>query len=314
MATAAFVQRATPGVGRIREAARVSLGEHPPEEPAAAAAAVLDADPTTGPPWHVGRVYQVPVSLVRENPVNARAIYSATGLSSLAASIKVGGQECAALGYVQGDTIVLIDGLRRLKAVQSLGLPTLRIEINEKPDSEIALYLRSWNLNRERNEQTPLDDAIVWNKLLDQKFFKNQAELAAAVGSTTTEVSRTLALGQLPPAVIQVLSEKPELLKYKMLNAIREYAKACDSTEKTLALVVEVATEEYGYREVEARRKALEAGPRKRATPVSKSVRFNGGAGTIKEFESAGRIELTLAGLAPEDLQALKAKLEAIFT
>ena len=311
----AFIKRSTPDAGRIERAAYDSLSAlvstPGADGPTAGTIQKSLTDATTDGVMLVGQVFEIPLKRLRPNPVNARALYSLGAATSLTESIETYGQETAATGYLDGDDVVLIDGHRRLKAADSLGLPSLRVEIRPKPASDKALYLSSWTANKKRDDQTPLDDALVWRRLLDRKVFASQADLARATGLSETDVSRTLSLASLSGQVVQALSEQPELLKYKMLNALREFEQA-HGVNPTLALVAQVVANSFGYREVELRRKTLMAEPRKRERPVARNVSFQSGKGTLKQFPADGRVELVLKDLSESEVSELINKIEKL--
>lgn len=313
----AFVKRKTPDVGRIERAAFNSLSALVPSE------APDKTESATGLSFNevvklvgsvgalVGQVLDVPLNRIRPNPFNARVLYSIGAGDEMKGSISSQGQGTTAIGYPDGEDIVLIDGHRRLRAVEDLGRPTLRIEVKPRPVSDIALYIASWTANKQRKDQTPLDDALAWRRLLDRKVFLSQVDLARSLNVSESDVSRTLALATLPALLIQSLSEQPDLLRYKMLNAIREFEQA-HGIDKALALIVEIGSSGLGYREVEARRKALGSTPRKRLTPISNNVQFHHAKGTLKQFVEDGRVELVLTGLAPAESLELVTQLEKL--
>ena len=258
----------------------------------------------------VGHVYDVPLERLKANPANARALYSVSARRRLGLSLRARGQDTAATGYVDNNhEVTLIDGHRRWHACMDNGLPTLRVEIRTKPATEAALYLASRDANVEREDQSPLDDALVWRRLLERKVFPSQVALARTLGLSESEVSRTLALGELPPKVLQSLTEEPDLLKFKMLNALREYHEA-QGEDRTLQLVIEAAKEGFGYREVEARRKACERVPVRRARSTRSEVAFRSAKGHLRLFEGGSRLELSIKGLSDHDSKELLERLQ----
>lgn len=261
----------------------------------------------------VGQVYDVPLKRLRSNPANARALYAASGLDDMCRSMREHGQTSAASGFVDSDgDVVLIDGHRRLHVCEKLGWNTLRVEMRPVPENEQVLYLASRAANVERAEQTPLDDALVWRRLLDRKVFPSQVVLAKTLGISESEVSRTLALAELPGRIAQALAEQSELLNLKMLNALREFFMS-QGEEKTLLFVFEVASEGLSYREVEARRKALEQGPATRPRSERRALQFRGATGVIRTFDKDGRLEVSLKGLKPKDAADVLKRLEGVF-
>ena len=263
--------------------------------------------------YPVGSVHDVPVELVKSNPFNPRAVYTSTAVDSMAESLKTTGQRISATAYVdeQGG-ITLIEGETRLRGTRTAGLSTLRIEIRPRPASDRSLYEEARAANVERRDQTPLDDALKWKELLHKKVYPTQVALAKALALSEDHVSRTLALGNLSSRVIHAVAENTELLNHKMLNAIREYWEVLGD-DSTLELILEVAKNGLGYRDVTSRRKAAEKGPLKRPRATREMLRYRGAKGELKTFEEEGRMEFSLKGLTPEVAHELTAKLLALF-
>lgn len=260
-----------------------------------------------------GQIVEAPLSRVRSNPFNPRALYTNAAVDEMAVSMSVHGQRVAALGYLEEDgNVVLIEGETRLRGARAAGLTTLRVEIREKPSSDRELYELARAANVERREQTPLDDAIRWKELLAKKIYPTQVALARSLGLGEDLVSRTLSLAQLPQKIILVVSEYPELMNLKMLNALREF---CEQTgeEETIQLIHEASRSGMGYRDVIARRKVAAKGPLRRPRSIREPLVFNNAKGEIKMFDEDGRLEVVLKGLSPEDANVLLEKIKAIF-
>lgn len=264
--------------------------------------------------YTVGNVFDVPVGLVKSNPFNPRAVYTSTAVDAMSESLKTTGQRISATAYIddQGG-VTLIEGETRLRGARSAGLSSLRIEFRPRPTSDRSLYEEARAANVERRDQTPLDDAIKWKELLARKIYPTQVALAKALGLSEDHVSRTLALANLSNRVIHTVAENTELLNHKMLNAIREYWEVLGD-ESTLELILEVAKNGLGYRDVTSRRKTAEKGPVKRPRSTREVLRYRNAKGELKTFEEEGRMEFTLKGLTPEVAQELTAKLMDIFS
>jgi ParB family chromosome partitioning protein len=263
--------------------------------------------------YTVGSVHEVPVGMVKSNPFNPRAVYTSTAVDAMAESLKNTGQRISATAYLdeQGG-VTLIEGETRLRGARSAGLPALRIEFRPRPSSDRSLYEEARAANVERRDQTPLDDALKWKELLSKKVYPTQVALAKALGLSEDYVSRTLALANLSSRVIHTVAENSDLLNHKMLNAIREYWEVLGD-ESTLELILEVAKNGLGYRDVTSRRKAAEKGPVKRPRANREVLRYRGAKGELKTFEEEGRMEFTLKGLTGEAAQELTAKLMELF-
>lgn len=265
--------------------------------------------------YREGMVYEVPIGRIKSNPMNPRAVYTMTMIDRMATSLQQQGQRIAATGYLdEAGDIVLIEGETRLRGARAGGLPTLRVEVRPKPENERALYEEARAANVERQDQSPLDDALRWKDLLARKVYASQVSLAKALGLGEDVVSRVLQLSNLPNRIIHGLSEKPELLNQRMLNALREYWEATkESEDSTLDLIQEVSKNGLGYRDVVARRKAASRGEVKRPRSTREAIAFKGGKGELKAFDGDGRVELSIKGLKPEDIEELTAKILGLF-
>jgi ParB family chromosome partitioning protein len=262
----------------------------------------------------VGQIISAPLSRIKSNPFNPRAVYTNTAIDEMAVSLQTHGQRVAALGFRDDDgSIVLIEGETRLRGARAAGVDTLRIEIIAKPDSDQQLYEMARAANVERRDQTPLDDALKWKELLHKQIYPTQVALANALGLKEDHVSRTLSLAQLPQKVIIACYESPDLLTGKMLNALREYWQQ-EGDEKCLALIREAASAGLGYRDVVAKRRAASKGPVKRTRASSESLTYRGATGQVKVFDDDGRLELVLKGLTADDAAAAMDKIRQMFS
>lgn len=264
------------------------------------------------PSYVVGQVYDIPLALIKSNPFNPRELYPAYAVTEMAESLKANGQRQAALGFVaRTGEITLIEGETRLRGARQAALPSLRVEIQAPPESNRSLYERARSVNVERRQQTPLDDALCWSRLLADRVYPTQAALSQALGLHESYVSRVRALSSLTPKVVELLGSTPDLLTLRMLSAIREFAAEAEEPE-VVKLIAEAAQSNMGYREVDARRLARKKGPVARPRSQSVPVSFQGGKGAVKAFEGAGRVELSIKGLSPEAVGLLSEKLKAL--
>lgn len=261
-----------------------------------------------------GQVINVPVLNLKDNPFNARRVVSQTGLDELATSLQTRGQDIAALGYIdEQGAVCLIDGHRRLEAARIAGLDTLRVEIRERPANEQELYIASRAANTEREAQTPLDDALSWKILLDKKVFESQVELCRKLNLEPTLVSRTLGLSDLPKTLIRMLSERPDLMNLRMLDAIKRFVNAAGE-EAAEALILEIDREGLSSRDVDNRRKAFERGPIPRKRSDHQTAKYEKGQAIVKRFAGQGRLVVEISQVREEtDVEHLEAKInEAI--
>jgi len=111
---------------------------------------------------------------------------------------------------------------------------------------------------------------------------------------------------------VLAVSEYPELMTLKMLNALREFW-AARGDEETFDLIHEAAKKSLGYRDVVTRRQTAEKGPSKRPRSAKEELSFNGAKGELKTFEEEGRLELKMQGLSKEDAEKIRAGIKALF-
>lgn len=267
---------------------------------------------TTAISYRVGQVYSVPVNQITSNPFNPRYLYPRAVVDEMGMALAAKGQLVAATGFVGDDgNIVLIEGETRLRGARSANLPTLRVEIRQRPNTDLALYEEARDANVKRKDQSPLDDAMRWRDLLARKIYKDQKSIANALGLKDDVVSRTLSLAAMSQGVIDSVAEYPELLNLKMLVAIREFAEL-KGDDPTRELILEVARNGLGAREVTARRIAAEKPDIKRPRSNKEKVFYMGGIGELKTFE--GRVELSLDNLTPEAVAAVTEALRHLLT
>ena len=264
--------------------------------------------------YQVGTIYEIPLGLLKSNPFNPRAVYTNSAIDDMATSLLTTGQRISATAYI--DEIgqpILIEGETRLRGARAAGLPSLRIEIRPRPESDRELYEEARAANVERREQTALDDAIRWRELLAKKIYPTQVSLAKAMKLGEDHVSRTLSLANLPTRIVHACAEHPSLLTHQMLNAIREYWEVKASEDETIELVFEVVKTGMGYRDVVARRKAAAKGTVRRPRSSREEIVFKGAKGEFKTFEEDGRIELVLKGLTSEESIEVAKKIKELF-
>lgn len=245
-----------------------------------------------------GNVYDIPVEIIRSNPMNPRVVYTSQAVDEMALSLTQTGQRVPATAFLEHGHVTLIEGETRLRGARAGGLKTIRVEIQEPPEDRKKLYKFARDANDKRREQTPLDDAIKWKELLESGVFASQAELARELDINTTKVSRILELATLPKRVVTALADHPPLLSFQMLNAIREYFESSDE-DKTIEYLQLVVKNGWGYRQVAADATRNSRQPVSRKRSDSESIEYAGGTGAIKVFDGGTRLEIVLKGIAP---------------
>lgn len=263
--------------------------------------------------WQVGQVVHVPTSKIRSNPWNPRIVYRPSAIDEMAQSLLERGQQIPALGYVDEASreVVLIEGETRFRGAKAAGIPTLRVEIHPAPAGPKELYEMARSANVDRNDQTPLDDAFSWKRLLEAGVYPSQAALARAMKVQEAHVSRTLGLQALPEKYLTTIAEYPHLMSLRMLDALRQFWEVYGDAQ-LLALIHRAGEEEMGYRDVDALRVSAAKRPAIHRPKYSKvEVRFHGAQGDLKTFED-GRLQLSLAGLSAALAEQLQEKIREV--
>jgi ParB family chromosome partitioning protein len=262
----------------------------------------------------VGMTYEVPLSLITSSPMPARAFYPPEMVDKMGHELTTEGQLTPASGYINdAGGVTLIEGETRLRAARSLSWPTLRVEMREKPADSKKLYKLGRDANKKRNDSNLLDDAVLWKRMLADKVYESQQEIATDMELGKELVSRIIQLSAMPQRVINTLSTERELLdNLRLLTAIREFCEV-KGEDDTVVLIAEVVSKGLGYRDVTKMRQAAEKGPTKKPRAISEAVHFHGVKGELKSFDKDGRLELVIKGLTESDLADLMGKIRALF-
>lgn len=260
-----------------------------------------------------GNLLRVPISNVHDNPYNARRIYDQEAIKELALSLATEGQLVPAPVVPHPSMpghYVLIDGHYRKKSLLHAGKDEILCLAGEPVDG-LQLYRLSFEINEKRNAQSPLDNAMAWRHLLDEKRVESAADIAELVGLSKGQVSKTLALLDLPPSALAKIQEKPGKFSLKVGYELTLFATQLAEPD-LLALIDKVVEEDLSSRQLEAMRdKSQNARPRKpKETSRQYKIRRDGAViGAIKDWDSgkvAFEIKLPDARQREELLGVLK--------
>jgi ParB family transcriptional regulator, chromosome partitioning protein len=146
-----------------------------------------------------GAVYlEIPVELIVPNPRQPRTVFDEDALDELVHSIKEIGLLQPVVVRRSGEGFELIAGERRLRASQRAGMTRIPAIVRDTGDDDLLRDALLENLHRA--QLNPLEEAAAYQQLLDD-FGCTQDELAARIGRSRPQVSNTLRLLRLPPAV-----------------------------------------------------------------------------------------------------------------
>ena len=261
-------------------------------------------------------IYKVPLHMAHDNPMNARQIYDPETIKSMAASIATRGQLVPAPAVAHPDLpghVLLIDGHYRKRALQSAGKTEIDVVLHEI-SNELDMYRLSFLINEERNAQSPLDNALAWDKLLADKKVLGGDSIAEMLGISPALVTKTMAFLKLPDAALLKVREHPAKFGAAIGYAVYRCSKSMTEHD-LLALMERIVVEDLSSRTVEGLVSKLEAsGPRK-TKEVGRQYKIfvdKTQIGFIKEWDS-GRVALEVKLKDPKERQALLDELKRKF-
>lgn len=135
---------------------------------------------------------------IEPNPQQPRHIFDDEALAELVHSIKEIGLLQPVVVRQTKTGYQLIAGERRLRASKKAGLKTIPALIRKTADDQMLRDALLENLHRAN--LTPLEEAAAYQQLLSD-FGGTQDELATKLGRSRPQISNTLRLLNLPPAV-----------------------------------------------------------------------------------------------------------------
>ena len=142
---------------------------------------------------------ELPVTSIAPNPRQPRQVFDEDALAELVHSIReVGLLQPVVVRPVEDGHYELVMGERRWRATQEAGLDTIPAIVRETGDD--ALLRDALLENLHRSELNPLEEAAAYQQLLDD-FGCTHEELATRIGRSRPQISNTLRLLRLSPAV-----------------------------------------------------------------------------------------------------------------
>ena len=162
-------------------------------------------DTTTSTPRRADLM--VPVERIRPNPDQPRRTFDQDALSDLADSIREKGVIQPLIVRVapeDPDLYEIVAGERRWRASQMAQLHTLPVLVREFNDTEVLEIAIIENI--QRADLNPVDEAAGYRQLME-KFGHTQEQLATALGKSRSHIANQMRLLQLPPEVLEQLSD-----------------------------------------------------------------------------------------------------------
>ena len=181
-----------------------------------------------------------------------------------------------------------------------------------RPDPR-ADYITSRARKGERSQPTCLDDAVLWKEMLADGLFTGHADLAAALDLTPPNISKTLAINEIPIRLIHRMKEHQVTsslrVAYEISRIFARKAEADLESEKLEVLADEVIDEVIKRNlSSESTKSLIESrliGPKKRVRPDARDLRFGEFKGLIKATPSKGTLEISFKNLTAQQLEDL---------
>ena len=142
---------------------------------------------------------ELPVAAIRPNPRQPRQVFDEEAMAELVHSVREIGLLQPVVVRASGEgRYELIMGERRWRATQEAGLDLIPAIVRETGDD--ALLRDALLENLHRSQLNPLEEAAAYQQLLDD-FGCTHDELAGRIGRSRPQISNTLRLLRLSPAV-----------------------------------------------------------------------------------------------------------------
>lgn len=145
------------------------------------------------------RLREIPVEQISPNPRQPRQVFDEEEMAELVHSIKeIGLLQPIVVRPTGPESYELIMGERRWRAHQKAGLRTILAVVRETTDEDLLRDALLENLHR--SQLNPLEEAAAYQQLLED-FGCTQEELSEKIGRSRPQITNTIRLLKLPPAV-----------------------------------------------------------------------------------------------------------------
>jgi ParB family chromosome partitioning protein len=174
-------------------------GAHAAEQSRPAAEATEPGGRTDGAAPVAGAYFaEIPVGEISPNPRQPREIFEEDAMAELVHSVREIGLLQPVVVRPSDGGYELIMGERRWRATREAGLATIPAIVRETDDT--ALLRDALLENLHRSQLNPLEEAAAYQQMLDD-FDCTHDELAGRIGRSRPQISNTLRLLKLSPAV-----------------------------------------------------------------------------------------------------------------
>jgi ParB family chromosome partitioning protein len=157
-------------------------------------------DTVDRPPAPGGAYFaDLPIDQVSPNQVQPRQVFEEEAMAELVHSIKeIGLLQPVVVRQQDDDSYELVMGERRWRAAKEAGLETIPAIVRQTEDADMLRDALLENLHR--SQLNPLEEAAAYQQLLED-FSCTHDELASRIGRSRPQISNTIRLLKLSPAV-----------------------------------------------------------------------------------------------------------------
>lgn len=263
--------------------------------------------------YRPGTNIEIPLGKLKASPYNARHFYISSQLQDLIANIAEHKQQQpihVTPDYKSPGHFFVTDGGRRWRALDTLKSPNAIALVVDVPLG-VQSYKLSHDLNTNRQDQTPFDDAVKWREMLQDGTFKNAREIGEVLGISEGEISKTLSLAELPESLLELMVAVPttDMGLRKAYEVGRYWVVSGHDDVATAKLIESIAKGDFAIKRVQAAIASLKASPagqRVNSRPVfNRRVDFRSvtgkDVGSLKTY-GEDRLDLRVSGL-PNDIR-----------
>jgi len=262
---------------------------------------------------NLGGLELIELGRIDENPFNARHVYRPQRIAELAASIGANGQDTPGTATIRNGRYVLVAGHYRFKALKRLNKPMLLLVKPGLTDRE--LYEISYRENKEREEQTTLDNALAWRDLLDNGIYSSETDLAAATGSSLPTINKTMSTLKLKDEVLNIVRERPAEFGISIIYELVLLQDVADvaTVVETATAVLEGKLSRQGVQDLRARYEVPKPARKPKQNSRIYKIQSNGqDVGSMKTWDS-GKVSLEVTLLDPDERHELISELQRRF-
>lgn len=162
-------------------------------------------------------VQEIPLSQVVEDDI--RLHRDPHALESLAQSLRAVGQLYPVRLRPVGERFAIVDGHRRCAALKAIGATTVQAIVEDETLAEAETLQKALISNIQRENLGPVDTAQAIRRLMDAAGW-TISEAARQLGFSASGVTKTLAILDLPPAIVERIAAKqiPATAAYQLVR------------------------------------------------------------------------------------------------